>query len=51
MVKQFVCEDENFMVQSNDENEVMDMAMDHMRKFHPDAEMGPEDLRDQIQDI
>lgn len=49
MAKKFMCED-GFMVQSPREDEVVDMAMAHMRKMHPEMKTKKEDVQMKMTD-
>ena len=39
-----------FMVQSHDEKEVIDIAMQHAKKYHTDMKMTEKDIRNMMKD-
>jgi predicted small metal-binding protein len=51
MAKKFTCEEHGpFMVQSNDENEVVRMAEIHMKQHHPDMKLSHDDIKAKLVD-
>ena len=40
-----------FMVQSHDEKEVIDIAMQHAKKFHSEMKITEKEVRDMMEDV
>lgn len=48
-LKQVSCDPEcGFMVKSHDEQEVVDMALEHVRRQHPDMQASAEDVKGRV---
>jgi len=45
MTKQWQCESCDFSIEGDREKEVVDRAMHHMRKAHPDKEITASDIK------
>ncbi len=40
-----------FIVQSHDEKEIIDIAMQHAKKFHPEMKITEKEVRDMMEDV